>query len=108
MKLITDLHIHSHYSLATSKQLTPEYLDLWGKMKGIQVIASGDFTHPGWMKELQEKIEPTESGLFKLKDNYKLQPDIKRFSSSDYFTRFILSAEISSIYKKKWKSQKSP
>ena len=79
MKLITDLHIHSHFSLATSKQLIPEHLDLWGKMKGIQVIASGDFTHPGWTKELKEKIEPAENGLFKLKDNYKIEPDLKRF-----------------------------
>ncbi len=106
MKLITDLHIHSHYSLATSKQLAPEYLDLWGKMKGLQVIATGDFTHPGWIEELRKKIEPAEEGLFKLKKEYEIEPAIHRFRSAQYFTRFILSAEISSIYKKNGKVRK--
>jgi uncharacterized protein (TIGR00375 family) len=106
MKLITDLHIHSHYSLATSKQLTPEYLDFWGKMKGVQVIATGDFTHPGWTKELQEKIEPAEPGLFNLKPEYQIKNPLIRFNQDSYFTRFILSAEISSIYKKNGKVRK--
>ncbi len=106
MKLISDLHIHSHYSLATSKQLTPEYLDLWGRMKGIQIIATGDFTHPGWTKELQEKLEPAEPGLFKLKKAYKLKAPIHRFDAEAHFVRFILSAEISSIYKKTGKVRK--
>ncbi len=106
MKLITDLHIHSHYSLATSKQLAPEYLDLWGKMKGVQVIASGDFTHPGWISELRKKIEPAEAGLFQLKKEYEIEPALHRFRSAEYFTRFILSAEISTIYKKKGKVRK--
>src|SRR6056297_1605636 len=106
MKLITDLHIHSHYSLATSKQLAPEYLDLWGKMKGLQAIATGDFTHPGWIEELRKKIEPAEEGLFKLKKEYEIEPAIHRFRSAQYFTRFILSAEISSIYKKNGKVRK--
>ncbi len=106
MRLITDLHIHSHYSLATSKQLAPEYLDLWGKMKGLQVIASGDFTHPGWISELRRKIEPAEAGLFQLKKEYEIEPALHRFRSAEYFTRFILSAEISTIYKKNGKVRK--
>ena len=58
MKFIADFHIHSHFSIATSKQLQPEYLDLWARIKGIKVVGTGDFTHPGWLKELKEKLEP--------------------------------------------------
>ena len=43
---IADLHTHSRYSRATSKECTPEYLDLWARRKGIHLIGSGDFTHP--------------------------------------------------------------
>jgi len=106
MKLITDMHIHSHFSLATSKQLTPEYLELWSKMKGLNVVATGDFTHPGWIKELKDKIEPAEPGLFQLKKDFQLEAPIHRFNSNDFTSRFILSAEISSIYKKNGKVRK--
>ncbi|MBN2280037.1 MAG: UvrD-helicase domain-containing protein [Candidatus Marinimicrobia bacterium] len=106
MKLITDFHIHSHFSLATSKQLSPEYLDLWCKLKGINVVATGDFTHPGWIRELKEKVEPAEEGLFRLKPDIKLKTPVLRFNSDDFPVRFILSAEISSIYKKNGKVRK--
>ena len=65
MQFIADLHIHSHYSLATSKELDPEHLDYWARLKGISLVATGDFTHPSWIKELKEKLTPAENGLFK-------------------------------------------
>lgn len=64
---IGDLHIHSHYSMATSKDLTPEYLDLWARKKGIDIVGTGDFTHEGWRAELADKLEPAEPGLYVLK-----------------------------------------
>ena len=60
--LIADLHIHSHYSRATSRDLTPEMLDLWGRRKGLDVIGTGDFTHPAWREELGEKLEHALDG----------------------------------------------
>ena len=51
---IADLHTHSRYSRATSKECTPEYLDLWARRKGIHLIGSGDFTHPAWREELKK------------------------------------------------------
>ena len=54
--LIADLHIHSKYSRATSKECVPEYLELWARRKGIDLIGTGDFTHPAWRKELEEKL----------------------------------------------------
>ncbi len=109
MKFTADFHIHSHFSIATSKQLIPEYLAHWAKLKGITVIGTGDFTHPGWLKELKEKLEPAEQGLFKLKNEYQLQ-NFTNFgnlvSFSDKQVRFLLTSEISSIYKKNGRVRK--
>ena len=60
MRFIGDFHIHSHYSISTSKELMPEYLAYWAQIKGIRVVGMGDFTHPGWVKEIREKLEPAE------------------------------------------------
>ncbi|QGY44437.1 AAA family ATPase [Maribellus comscasis] len=101
MKYIADLHIHSHFSRATSKTLTPEYLDYHAGLKGIKVVGTGDFTHPGWLDELKEKTEPDGNGLFKLKSNYKLESPL---GNND--THFLLTAEISNIYKRGGKVRK--
>ncbi len=61
---IADLHIHSHYSRATSKECSLEYLDLWARRKGIGILGTGDFTHPAWREELKEKLIPAEEGLY--------------------------------------------
>lgn len=106
MKFIGDLHIHSHFSLATSKKLTPEYLDYWGRVKGIKVIGTGDFTHPGWIKELKKKLVPAEPGLFKLKDEYKVEQKGLLPTAPAEEIRFMLTAEISNIYKKGEKTRK--
>jgi len=100
MKFIADFHIHSHFSIATSKDLIPEHLDYWARLKGIKVVGTGDFTHPGWLAKLKEKLEPAEQGLFRLKSEFKNDPALKTPHVSDQDVRFILTAEISSIYKK--------
>ena len=107
MKFIADLHIHSHYSMATSSKLTPEYLEYWGRLKGINVIGTGDCIHPGWLSELAEKLEPTENGFFVLKDSYRLE-ESKRLKHENIPDRvyFILTGEISSIYKRDDKVRK--
>ena len=100
---IGDLHIHSRYSRATSRDCTPEYLDLWARKKGIDIVGTGDFTHPAWREELKEKLEPAEDGLYTLKDEYRIMdagaPDNRK-------PRFVLTGEISSIYKKNEKVRK--
>ncbi len=100
MPFIADFHIHSHFSLATSKELIPEYLDYWARIKGIKVIGTGDFTHPGWIQELQEKLEPSEPGLFRLKREFILNPGYPAHETTDPDIHFMLTAEISTIYKK--------
>lgn len=105
MKLIADLHIHSHFSRATSKQLTPEYLDYWARIKGIQVIGSGDISHPGWLTELKQKLEPAD-GLFRLKPSACRVPEENFLSAPKGQSRFLLTGEISNIYKKDGKVRK--
>ncbi|MFH1878275.1 MAG: endonuclease Q family protein [Candidatus Omnitrophota bacterium] len=106
MKFIGDFHIHSRFSLATSRELVPEYLDYWARIKGITVTGTGDFTHPGWIKELKEKVEPAEQGLFRLKKGLRKEAVICGRAPLDDSVRFLLTAEISSIYKKNGKVRK--
>jgi uncharacterized protein (TIGR00375 family) len=106
MKLIADLHIHSHFSIATSKQLVPEYLDLWARIKGINIVGTGDFTHPSWIDELEGKLEPAEEGLYRLRDELRISGDWGLAPGFGNPVRFLLSAEISSIYKKRGKVRK--
>src|SRR3989338_4655099 len=67
MRVISDIHIHSKYSRACSPALVPVNLDKWGKIKGVNLMGTGDFTHPGWLGELKSNLEEAESGFFKLK-----------------------------------------
>lgn len=106
MKFICDFHIHSPFSRATSKELVPESLNYWGAVKGIKVLGTGDFTHPGWLKELKEKLEKAENGLLKLKKEYRHAEFFDVPQSWDKEVRFMLTAEISTIYKKKGKVRK--
>src|SRR5512143_1895012 len=103
MRFIADLHVHSHYSRATSKDMSPESIWKWAQLKGVTVIGTGDFTHPGWLKELSEKLDPTGHGLFKLKKEY-LTDDVPESCKADVY--FILSAELSCIYSKHGKTRK--
>jgi len=106
-ELIVDLHIHSHYSRATSKNSDFEGLYRWGKLKGITIIGTGDFTHPAWFAEMRDKLEPAEPGLFKLKDEYALPIDAQLPPTvRDALIRFVPSVEIASIYSKGGKVRK--
>jgi len=101
MELIVDLHLHSHYSRATSPNMNLESIYSWGKIKGINIIGTGDFTHPSWFLEIEQKLEPAEPGLFKLKEKYSKNLD-KNLPESirNNLMRFILTVEISNIYKR--------
>jgi len=61
-----DLHIHSKYSRACSRDLELENLAWWAQRKGITLLGTGDFTHPGWFDHLRENLRPAEPGLFRL------------------------------------------
>jgi len=94
LKKILDLHIHSKYSRACSPQLELPSISKACEEKGIDIVATGDYTHPAWFSHIKENlIEDGKSGLYKLKDN----------SSK---TRFILSTEVSCIYRHKDKCRR--
>jgi uncharacterized protein (TIGR00375 family) len=102
VKFITDFHIHSHFSIATSTRLALEYLEYWARIKGVNVLGTGDCIHPGWLNELREKLEPAGNGFFRLRKPFQL-PESKRLSETvipgDVF--FMLTGEISNIYRKR-------
>lgn len=107
MKFIADLHIHSKYSRATAKNSDIENIYKAAQIKGIQLVGTGDFTHPDWFLEIQEKLEPADNGLFKLKKEIEdtIKDDIPGPCRDD--VRFILVTEISNIYKKEGRTRKN-
>ena len=99
---MADLHIHSKYSRATGKNADIPNIDLWARRKGIGLVGTGDFTHPAWRDELAETLEPAEEGLYRIKEGSRLR-DFCEFSVSP---RFMISGEISCIYKQDGKVRK--
>ncbi len=97
----SDLHIHSRYSRATSKNLSLRNLAAWGALKGIDVLATGDFTHPKWLEEIKDTLVQGDNGLFKLREPAGLDREIPWLRGDDIPGRiqFMLCTEISSIYK---------
>jgi len=107
LNYIADFHIHSRFSIATSKKLVPEYLEYWARIKGINIIGTGDCIHPGWLDELKEKMEPCENGLFRLKNEYRLPESVSlKHDNIPDEIYFVLTGELSSIYKKNGKVRK--
>jgi len=109
MTFYADLHVHSRFSRATSRNCDLQHLSIWARKKGIAVVGTGDFTHPAWRAELKEQLVPAEPGLF------RLRPDLERAvearlppacAGADAAVRFMLSVEISTIYKKGDKTRK--
>ncbi|MEW5768362.1 MAG: endonuclease Q family protein [bacterium] len=106
MFFIADLHIHSPYSRATSKEMSLENLYRWAQLKGLTVLGTGDFTHPRWFAEIKEKLEPAEPGLFRLRPEYYSEQDKRVPGTCRGEVRFLLSAEVSSIYSKNGRTRK--
>ena len=102
-----DFHIHSRFSLATSKKLDFEKLYIAAQLKGITVVGTGDFTHPKWFAEIEQKLEPAEPGLFRLKKDISQHCDAMVPPACHQKVRFMLVTEISCIYKKKDKTRKN-
>jgi len=107
MKFIADLHVHSHYSISTAKNLNLENLYMAARIKGITVVATGDCTHPVWLAEIKAKLVPAEAGLFQLRNEIASECDKQIPLSCRGQVRFILESEISSIYKKNGKVRKN-
>ena len=103
MRSIADFHIHSRYSRATSGDMIPEAIWKWAQLKGISIVGTGDYTHPKWFRELNDKLEPLGNGLFRLKKPYcgNGVPESCKAEVS-----FMLTTEISCIYSKNKRTRK--
>ncbi|MBM0229756.1 UvrD-helicase domain-containing protein [Micromonospora sp. ATA51] len=108
---VADLHIHSKYSRACSRDLTLPNLGWWARRKGIGVLGTGDFTHPAWYDHLRETLHPAEPGLYRLSPEAerdiarRLPPRLASTAEADP-VRFMLSVEISTIYKRDDRTRK--
>ncbi|MBN2477747.1 DNA helicase UvrD [Candidatus Micrarchaeota archaeon] len=89
MRIIADLHIHSRYARATSKNSDLEGLSEWAKIKGISLLATGDFTHPEWFGYLRNNLEDLGNGIYKYRDIH-----------------YVIGGEISLIYERDGKTKK--
>ena len=99
---IADLHIHSKYSRATSHDCDAPHLDLWARRKGIDLVGTGDFTHPAWREELAQALEIAGEGVYRLRPELRLPGG----PANEGKPRFVISGEISTIYKRSGKTRK--
>jgi DNA helicase-2/ATP-dependent DNA helicase PcrA len=107
MEVIADLHIHSHFSIATGRDADLEHLDLWGRYKGVQVVGTGDCTHPRWLADLAAKLEPAAAGVYALKPGLALPLNLTGPPWEAVApVRFVITGEVSTIYKKGGKVRK--
>jgi uncharacterized protein (TIGR00375 family) len=98
---IADLHIHSRFSRATSRDCDAPHLDWWARRKGIRLLGTGDFTHPAWRAELKEQLVPTGDGVYALREDLRLSGEVP-----GEMPHFVVTGEISSIYKRDGKTRK--
>jgi ATP-dependent DNA helicase UvrD/PcrA len=106
VRYYADLHVHSKYSRACSRDCDVRNLAWWARRKGITVLGTGDFTHPAWAQELRETLVPAEPGLFKLRDDVDAEVLRKLPPSCQGEVRFMLEVEISTIYKRDDRTRK--
>ncbi|MDR1596229.1 MAG: UvrD-helicase domain-containing protein [Treponema sp.] len=113
MRIIADLHLHSPYSRATSRLNSPAHLDRWARIKGINLVGTGDCTHPRWLGDLKEALVEAEEGFYTLKED--IRRDFNRGSALEEGlpcpaeagpVRFVLTGEISTIYTRDERTRK--
>ena len=107
MAFLADLHVHSRYSRATSRDADLAGYYRWARVKGIRLVGTGDFTHPEWFTELSSQLIE-EDGLLRLRDPPRGDPRWPAAPAADVPVRFVLTAEISSIYKKQGPHPQGP
>lgn len=106
MQFVIDVHLHSRFARATSRDLNPANLHKWSALKGVDVVGTGDYTHPAWFAELSEQLEPAEEGLYQLEPGRRAAVEQELPEHCRRAVRFMLSVEISTIYKKGDKTRK--
>ena len=90
-----DLHIHSHWSMATSRDCDLPHLDWWARRKGVALVGTGDFTHPAWRAELRSQLTPAGEGVYALRKEYRLDRPAPGGE-----TRFLVTGEVNCVYRR--------
>jgi DNA helicase II / ATP-dependent DNA helicase PcrA len=103
---VADLHIHSRFSRACSRDLTLPTLAWWARRKGIALLGTGDFTHPAWFDHLRESLVDDGPGLFRLADDAAVTQRLPGSLQASRPAKFMLSVEISTIYKRDDRTRK--
>jgi DNA helicase II / ATP-dependent DNA helicase PcrA len=106
VRFLADLHVHSRFSRATSPESDLEHLHLSAQHKGITVVGTGDFTHPAWFAEIEQKLLPAEDGLLRLRSDLAEEVGARVIPSCAAAVRFLLSVEISTIYRRGERTRK--
>ncbi len=105
MQIIADFHIHSRFARACSKQLNLPNIEAWARVKGIELMGTGDFTHPVWLSEIASQIKEVQAGIFKLKDKFRAPLPYNVKNPTD--VRFLITSEISTIWSQGGKVRRS-
>lgn len=102
MSMLADLHLHSRYSRAVSSEMTVLGIANWARRKGIDLVATGDFLHPLWIREVKVNLEETGNGFLTVRSGFAQDsspsPALRNQNDVDAGPLFLLSTEISSIY----------
>jgi len=107
MELVLDLHLHSRFSRAVSPRMNLESMYIWGRKKGINILSVTDYTHPIWFREAQSQLEEISSGIYKLKDERKVEQELGEILTFPFVgPYFMLSTEVSSIYSENGKGHR--
>ena len=106
MQFVIDVHLHSRFARATSRDLNCSNLHKWSALKGVDIVGTGDYTHPEWFAELSAELEPAEDGLYRLRAPWRDVVERELPERCRREVRFMLSVEISTIYKKGEKTRK--
>ena len=101
-----DLHVHSKYARATARNLDLPHLARWAALKGVAVVGTGDGVHPGWLNEIREQLVAEESGLLRLAPDVEAQAFADLPAAARAPVRFLISTEISTIYKRDGRTRK--
>jgi len=106
VEFLGDFHLHSRFSRATSRQLSLPHLHGWAQRKGIHVIGTGDLTHPDWCAEMREVLVPAGDGVFEIRPDLRAAAEAEVPAAALRPVRFLLTGEISNIYKQEDKTRK--
>jgi uncharacterized protein (TIGR00375 family) len=100
MSFYADLHLHSRFARATSRNADLAELAWWARRKGVEVLGTADFTHPAWMAELRAGLVPAEPGLYRLRDELDQAVNERLPASCRGTLRLLVATEVATAFRR--------